>query len=703
VASLDVPATGTTACEPCVAQPLTGTDRIEALRSTLAAETEPLVALTHLLRLCREEHLMLQDVIDHAEMRARVDCRLEPLRQAMATGPSGDELASRVRAELVCALDPADDVPPVLVANMMAQMLDQYYGQTFGASFRRRGPYQPGVGDPVPLDSPDLPNLTELTPTSPPWRLANRSDETRRVRLAGEWAAQFRVIFDYSLADLLTGVITSQSVVATCHPNRTLDELQFAAAKHGRTFPVRPADDGRQREEIERLLTATTQAGATIVVLPELAVTAEIAEELRTWVTRSDGPALLVAGSYHHQEGDGRRRNTAVGWVRGRNTPLLHNKFSAADQPVIEDIQPSAMPELRIYVTTDGWHLVIAICRDLLNPNAVHALSEAGANLLLVPSMSETLVPFGGPTAQLVGAGQALVAVANNPAQWRSNDLLKPERPARALFGHPGFGQQLRFVQSVDCGPGIALMHVGSGQVGWCPVGQPAAATSPGATRPASNTAEGAPIWLTSAVPVSDRDHEATYMAQPVTLRHCAVLVLLTDGPEGPHVLLTERAPDLADYPGQLVFPGGVSDPQDSDATSTALREAREEVGLEESSVHVLGELPALALPETGFLVTPVIAWSAAPAFTGPVNLAEVHAVHIVSLTEITARGSRSLGAPYDGYGQEGGPTHENYLGRMTGAVLDVLMGWLVSAEPPITGRKPAVESTAAVRDAVST
>lgn len=54
-------------------------------------------------------------------------------------------------------------------------------------------------------------------------------------------------------------------------------------------------------------------------------------------------------------------------------------------------------------MTADGWHLVIAVCRDLLNPNAVHALSEAGTNLVFAPSMSQTLVPFCGPVAQLVG------------------------------------------------------------------------------------------------------------------------------------------------------------------------------------------------------------------------------------------------------------------------------------------------------------
>lgn len=87
--------------------------------------------------------------------------------------------------------------------------------------------------------------------------------------------------------------------------------------------------------------------------------------------------------------------------MRGRSEPLVHDKHSPGDEPIREDIRPNGWPELRIYVTRDGWHLVIAICRDLLNPQAVHALSEAGANLVLVPAMSETLITFGGPTSQL--------------------------------------------------------------------------------------------------------------------------------------------------------------------------------------------------------------------------------------------------------------------------------------------------------------
>lgn len=663
------------ACEPgpapaCVAGLATPADRLAALREVIAAETEPLATVTRLLRLCRDDHPVLWERIDDPVCCRRVDRVLDELSGVLPAPATAAELSTDVRRALAAALTPVDDTPAVVMARALAELVDTRYGHTFAASFARRSPYQPRVGDPVPLDSPDLRNITALSPTSPPWRLANRLDETRRVRLAGEWATQFRVVFDYSLAQILTGLVSVDTVVATGHPNTTLDEMDLPRDHRQHSFPIRPADRGDQRERIDKVVAAAVAQGASIVVLPELCVDEALAWELEDWVRRPGGLRLLVAGSYHHEDAvrvgaanrRGRRRNTAVAWVRGYDRPLLHDKHSPADRPVYEDLQPEGWPELRIYVTADGWHLVIAICRDLLNPRAVQALTEAGANLVLVPAMSETLIPFGGPVAHLVGDDQALVLVANNPAQWSGPGEPTTHRPARALVGHPGFGQLTRVVPTADSAPGIARLHVGSGQLTWLPAVGYAPAPQYG------QRSEGRPLpspaW-THRLAAGTRHSTVDVGSLPaVTLRTAAVLVLLLDRPNGPTVLLTERTPDLADYPGQLVFPGGATDPGDSGPVATALREAREETGLDPAGVHVLGTFPPQALLQTGFLVTPVLAWSADPAFPGATNLAEVTAVTEVPLGGVAAG---EAGLPGEALWLEPGPGR---YGRMTATLL---------------------------------
>lgn len=74
-------------------------------------------------------------------------------------------------------------------------------------------------------------------------------------------------------------------------------------------------------------------------------------------------------------------------------------------------------------------------------------------------------------------------------------------------------------------------------------------------------------------------------------------------------VLLVERAATLNDHPGQVAFPGGGVDSTDASVVAAALREAEEETGLDPLGVEVLGTLPALPLPVSNFLVTPVVGW----------------------------------------------------------------------------------------------
>lgn len=465
-------------CMPCVAPLNSPADRLTALLGVIAAETEPVVTLTQLLRLCRDEHAVLWERVGDPDCQDQVLRTLSRLGGHLKATEAVATLDRAMRTLLTRSFDSTTDVPPVVIAHALAQFLDEHYGHTFSRFFRDRSPYQPAVGDPIPLDFPDLRSLTPMPFTSPPWRLANRLDQTRHIRLAGDWAVQYRLVFDYSLADALTGLVTRDTLIATCHPNRSVTEFSLPSDAHGRTFPIRPTDLGRQRNEINRLIGVATAAGADIVVLPELSVTEELAHELEHWVRRADGPRLLVVGSYHHRQRletgpfPQRKRNTALVWARGYDQPFTHDKHSPGESPIAEDIQPLGWPEIRVHVI-DGWHLVIAVCRDLLNPEAVHALTAIGANLVLVPAMSETLLAFGGPGSGLVGNCQALVAVANNPGEWPT-DGRPSARPARALFGHPGLTEQTIAVHSQEPDTGVALFAVKSAKVTWIPGDQPA-------------------------------------------------------------------------------------------------------------------------------------------------------------------------------------------------------------------------------------
>lgn len=88
-------------------------------------------------------------------------------------------------------------------------------------------------------------------------------------------------------------------------------------------------------------------------------------------------------------------------------------------------------------------------------------------------------------------------------------------------------------------------------------------------------------------------------------LRPAAVLVPMVKREAGLTILLTQRTDHLYDHAGQISFPGGRSEHQESPA-ATALRETYEEIGLPHTHVEILGELP-IYTTVTGYRVTPVV------------------------------------------------------------------------------------------------
>ena len=85
-----------------------------------------------------------------------------------------------------------------------------------------------------------------------------------------------------------------------------------------------------------------------------------------------------------------------------------------------------------------------------------------------------------------------------------------------------------------------------------------------------------------------------------------AILIPIRVFPE-PHCILTLRPHRMRQHGGEVCFPGGRPEPQDADLSQTAVREAKEEIGIEQ--VEVLGRLSSVPLYTSDYRLTPFVAW----------------------------------------------------------------------------------------------
>jgi 8-oxo-dGTP pyrophosphatase MutT (NUDIX family) len=146
------------------------------------------------------------------------------------------------------------------------------------------------------------------------------------------------------------------------------------------------------------------------------------------------------------------------------------------------------------------------------------------------------------------------------------------------------------------------------------------------------------PAWL-EPVRAAARDLRpeqlSRFVPPPEGGRESAVLILFGEGPDGPDLLLIQRSSTMSSHPGQPAFPGGALDPEDDGVVAAALREAVEETGLDAAGVDVFATLPALWLPPSGFVVTPVLGWWREPSPVFVVDPGEVESVTRVPLEEL--------------------------------------------------------------------
>lgn len=177
--------------------------------------------------------------------------------------------------------------------------------------------------------------------------------------------------------------------------------------------------------------------------------------------------------------------------------------------------------------------------------------------------------------------------------------------------------------------------------------------------------------------------------------RRSAVLLLVAgeDLAEA-SLLLEERSHVMRSQPGQFALPGGRAEPEDPDDVATALREAREETGLDPDAVRVLGSFAPIAMPWRNYTVRPVVGWvPEAPALRA-VDPAEVERVLWAPVTgpgSLTAPAVRRIGL-IDG--TETGPAFdlpgEAFVWGFTAMMVEALLEAMGAPVP--AGAPPRVE-----------
>ena len=115
-------------------------------------------------------------------------------------------------------------------------------------------------------------------------------------------------------------------------------------------------------------------------------------------------------------------------------------------------------------------------------------------------------------------------------------------------------------------------------------------------------------------------------------LKPASVALCVVYQDDVPSLLITRRAPTLRSHAGQWALPGGRHDAGES-AVDAALRELREETGVEVAPSAVLGLLDDY-VTRSGYLMTPVVVWGGpvSRGMSGPES--EVAQIHVIPLAD---------------------------------------------------------------------
>jgi 8-oxo-dGTP pyrophosphatase MutT (NUDIX family) len=101
---------------------------------------------------------------------------------------------------------------------------------------------------------------------------------------------------------------------------------------------------------------------------------------------------------------------------------------------------------------------------------------------------------------------------------------------------------------------------------------------------------------------------ERSLAAASSNARVGSVLILFYQKQAETHLVFIRRRADLRTHAGQIAFPGGGQEGDES-LVETALRETEEEIGIPRTAVEILGELSPTYIPPSNYIVYPFVGW----------------------------------------------------------------------------------------------
>lgn len=107
------------------------------------------------------------------------------------------------------------------------------------------------------------------------------------------------------------------------------------------------------------------------------------------------------------------------------------------------------------------------------------------------------------------------------------------------------------------------------------------------------------------------------YTFEPYFPRESAVLLLLYEDNKEANIVFIRRNTYKGHHSGQVCFPGGKKEPKDETIITTALRETKEELGVNTEDIEIIDSLSPLIIPVSNFIVHPFVGITTnTPVFT---------------------------------------------------------------------------------------